>query len=350
MLRVYAAADGDGYAVMPGGLTRVADATDVARRVDAARRRQQGHLGPRRTGRSRRCRCWRRRAARSRSIARRQATCSSRVADNLFWLGRYAERCEDLVRVFRAATSRLVEAASIDDAPELAAMVRAMATLKLLPAEAPASGSIAELEAQVLAALLAEDRQPGLRDTLGQLRHVAWLVRDRLSGDAWRILNQLHQDLRGDVACERAGDALVLLNRIVMTLAAFSGVEAENMTRGHGWRFLSAGRRLERGATLATLVRAMLPPRGRRHRRAVAAARDRRQQHDLPAALLRPGQPGAGAGPARRRRQRAALARLPAAGAGGARRRPAARSRRAGADPRAGAGDASPDRDPGART
>jgi len=34
------------------------------------------------------------------------------------------------------------------------------------------------------------------------------------------------------------------------------------MTRGHGWRFLSAGRRLERGATLATVVRAMLPPRG----------------------------------------------------------------------------------------
>jgi len=141
-------------------------------------------------------------------------------------------------------------------------MVEAMAALKVLPADAPASASIAELEAQVLGAMLAEDHEPGLRGTLGQLRHVAWLVRDRLSGDAWRILNQLHQDLRGGIDCERAGDALVLLNRIVMTLAAFSGVEAENMTRGHGWRFLSAGRRLERGATLATVVRAMLPPRG----------------------------------------------------------------------------------------
>ena len=42
-----------------------------------------------------------------------------------------------------------------------------------------------------------EDAAPGLRDTLGELRHVAGVVRDRLSGDTWRILNQLHQDLRG---------------------------------------------------------------------------------------------------------------------------------------------------------
>jgi uncharacterized circularly permuted ATP-grasp superfamily protein/uncharacterized alpha-E superfamily protein len=260
VVRAFTAADGNGYAVMPGGLTRVADSSAsplVSTQSGGGSKdtwilsdgpvAQVSLLAP---------------AGSPVAVDRAPKDLSSRVADNLFWLGRYAERCENLVRVFRAATSRLVEAASIDDAPELAAMVQAMATLQLVPDDAPASASIAELEAQVLTAMLDEDRQPGLRQTLGQLRHVAWLVRDRLSGDAWRILNQLHQDLRGDVACERAGDALVLLNRIVMTLAAFSGVEAENMTRGHGWRFLSAGRRLERGATLATMVRAMLPAGG----------------------------------------------------------------------------------------
>ena len=47
-----------------------------------------------------------------------------------------------------------------------------------------------------------------------------------------------------------------MLNRSMMTLAAFSGMEVENMTRGHGWRFLDMGRRLERGQTLTTLLRA----------------------------------------------------------------------------------------------
>ena len=39
---------------------------------------------------------------------------------------------------------------------------------------------------------------------------------------------------------------LAHLNRMITDLAAFSGMEMENMTRGHGWRFLDVGRRLER--------------------------------------------------------------------------------------------------------
>jgi len=258
VVRVYAAADGEGYTVMPGGLTRVASTssgTIVSTQAGGGSKDtwviSEGPVSPVTLLPG---------AGGHVAVQRAPKDLSSRVADNLFWLGRYAERSESLVRVFRAATSRLVDATAMADAPELSAMVRAMATLQLVPAGTPSSVSIARLEALMLDAMLAEGRQPGLRDTLGQLRHVAWLVRDRLSGDAWRILNQLHQDLRGEVRIRRAGDALVLLNRIVMTLAAFSGVEAENMTRGHGWRFLSAGRRLERGAMLATLVRALQPP------------------------------------------------------------------------------------------
>jgi uncharacterized alpha-E superfamily protein len=52
--------------------------------------------------------------------------------------------------------------------------------------------------------------------------------------------------------------ALALLNRTIMDLAAFSGMEMENMTRGHGWRFLDIGRRLERSVQLVGLVRAAL--------------------------------------------------------------------------------------------
>jgi len=259
VVRAYAAVSDGGYVVMPGGLTRVAttsSSTVVSTQSGGGSKDTwilaDGPVAP----------VTLLAPAGGPAITRASKDLSSRVADNLFWLGRYAERCESLVRVYRAATSRLVEAASIADAPELSVLVRAMITLQLVPADAAASRSISRLEAQVLEAMLAEGRQPGLRDTLGQLRHVAWLVRDRLSGDAWRILNQLHQDLRGEVRLGRAGDALVLLNRIVMTLAAFSGVEAENMTRGHAWRFLGAGRRLERGAMLATLIRATLPAGG----------------------------------------------------------------------------------------
>ena len=49
-----------------------------------------------------------------------------------------------------------------------------------------------------------------------------------------------------------------VLNTLVHNLAAFSGMEMENMTRGHGWVFLDLGRRIERGIAVARLVEAVL--------------------------------------------------------------------------------------------
>ena len=40
-----------------------------------------------------------------------------------------------------------------------------------------------------------------------------------------------------------------------MTLSAFSGLVMESMTRGHGWRFLDIGRRLERAIQMVELLR-----------------------------------------------------------------------------------------------
>ena len=255
MVRAYAAACGETFAVMPGGLTRVASSSS-----SAIVSMQSGGVSkdtwvladgpvnpvtllPQADG--------------AVVLERAPKDLPSRVADNLFWLGRYAERCEALVRVCRAATARVADAGSLADAPELPSLLRVMAGIHLWPRAVTSVPDVPALERRVIEAMF--DANPGgLRDTLNQLRHVAWLVRDRLSSDAWRILHQLNQDLSGERRPDRAGDSLVLLNRMIVSLAAFSGVEAENMTRGHGWRFLEIGRRLERAVMVATIVRAAL--------------------------------------------------------------------------------------------
>jgi len=83
-------------------------------------------------------------------------------------------------------------------------------------------------------------------------------VRDRFSGDTWRILHQLQTDFPS--ALSRATTAAILqaLHRVIFQLAAFSGMEMENMSRGHAWRFLDIGRRLERAINLLANVRAIL--------------------------------------------------------------------------------------------
>src|SRR5204863_415528 len=79
-------------------------------------------------------------------------------------------------------------------------------------------------------------------------------VRDRLSEDTWRVLNQLHHDFRLRHGRIQLDDVLVHLNRMMTDLAAFGGM-MENTMRGHGWRFLDIGRRLERSINLTTLLR-----------------------------------------------------------------------------------------------
>jgi len=57
-----------------------------------------------------------------------------------------------------------------------------------------------------------------------------------------------------------AVEALAVLNRTIVTLAALRGIELENMTRGPGWHFLSIGRRIERAIQLLDLFRGIIVP------------------------------------------------------------------------------------------
>jgi uncharacterized alpha-E superfamily protein len=98
---------------------------------------------------------------------------------------------------------------------------------------------------------------------LKHLRRVAWLLRDRFSADAWRILNRFDKQFASRPPIEplRMGRALTLLDDAIMTLSAFSGLVMESMTRGDGWRFLDIGRRLERALQMIEMLRYGLSPR-----------------------------------------------------------------------------------------
>jgi uncharacterized alpha-E superfamily protein len=82
------------------------------------------------------------------------------------------------------------------------------------------------------------------------------LLRDRLLAYAWQVLNHLDRQLPGPATPGplRTAEALNLLDHFIMALAALGGVAMESMTRGHGWRFLDLGRRLERAIQMVTLI------------------------------------------------------------------------------------------------
>lgn len=189
----------------------------------------------------------------------------SRVADNLYWLGRYVERAEGLVRLLRALLGRMTEEYGGGPRPELPALLRALASVTRAPKRAAPKGEKAEEPsdaAQLLAAIHDAGQAYSLRSTLGNVRRLASIVRDRLSIDTWRILRRLEHDLDGEAPSRLDADSLpdlmLALDQMIITLAAFSGLGMESMTRGHGWRFLDMGRRIERATYLVDLMRTLL--------------------------------------------------------------------------------------------
>jgi uncharacterized circularly permuted ATP-grasp superfamily protein/uncharacterized alpha-E superfamily protein len=257
VLRVYAAADGDSYAVMPGGLTRVSSATDVPivsiQHGGGSKDTWVIADGPVSTVSL---------LSPARIVVRRErraADLPSRLADNLFWLGRHAERAEHTVRLLRSIVAYLTREDTTEETPALVALLHVLVDLKLLPRRLRQPMPLRDLEHQLLAFLFKQDpHSVGMRRTLAELRRIATAVRDRLSLDTWRILNQLQQDFRLRHGRIQFDDVLVHLNRMITDLAAFSGMVMENMTRGHGWRFLDIGRRLERALNVTGLLRSAL--------------------------------------------------------------------------------------------
>ncbi len=187
----------------------------------------------------------------------------SRVADNLYWLGRHVERAEGAIRLLRSVVTRLSSESEAASMPELPELLQALAEQGQIRPEFvihSAGRQTPIVEQEILAFIFDAHRAGSLRGTLDAMRHVASIVRDRISLDSWRILNRVEQDslrVRTPLSVQ-FGEVLVMLNQMIVDLSAFSGLGMESMTRGPGWRFLDMGRRLERSLGLIALLRSTL--------------------------------------------------------------------------------------------
>jgi len=251
-LRVFAAWTPNGWMVMPGGLTRVA-ADDSVRALSM----QSG-------GSSKDA--WVLSSApvdnfsllggggKTLEVKRQGESAPSRAMDNLYWLGRYAERMESFVRILRAVVARL------SDEPNSALEV---ARKLLIPFSHASDAPIEEIAnesalAHELQTLIYNARTSrGLQQLLGRVEQIAWSVRDRLSLDTWRTVHALATlDNPPDMEMPfEPATARFYLDSLVRRAAALSGLAAENMTRGPNWLFIDMGRRVERAQHLAWLVR-----------------------------------------------------------------------------------------------
>ena len=298
ILRSFLFAEKDGYAVMPGGLTRCAGEKGeltisiqdggVSKDTWVLASEPEPHVS-----------LWQRRITEVRGPASTNpAGLSSRAAENLFWVGRYAERAEGQARLLRIMLDKVkmgkmgLETSTLGEVPpstifteivgedtrevsELAYLRSMIRSLTGLRSSHPGFVSEDEqsLEGELLSIMRDTENSGSLVSTLQALLSAAYAVRDRWSTDTWRVMNNI-EDLCAALdkrSSEDGGtDAQILtdlalqetelasLDQLMIYLSALSGLYAESMTQTIGWISLDMGRRIERALLLIVLCRSSL--------------------------------------------------------------------------------------------
>lgn len=252
VLRVFVAANKDSFTVLPGGLTKVSPSrqtpvkglqlgggskdTWVAQDLNMLQNNPPIILE-------------------SRPAGRMQTGVPSRTADNFFWFGRYSERLEHLLQMLRSITDRLTKQSE----PRLMAQAKEMMMALDRMGFKPCGNQGHETHEQMIETLLHVyyDRtcSGGGADLCQRLFFIASALRDRFSSAFWHVLINIHQQPGNAPQHHQSEHLLNSMKDLLLLLSALSGIESENIVRGHEWRFLDFGKRLERSQNICNLMR-----------------------------------------------------------------------------------------------
>lgn len=260
ILRSFVAASENSYTVMPGGLTRVGQqensflisnqlgsrskdtwviASELERHSSDAAAEEAGQF------------------SRDRDLS----SLPSRVVENMFWMGRYAERAESSLRLLRTVFMVLNGEEPLTDQAKHTLLNAVTAITATTPDISLSDNS--DFEAELIAIILEANRPGSIRANLDAMLYCTEATKELLSSDTLRVINdirdalsELDQNIQGSLVSAPEES----LDPLVTALMALSGLINESMLRGIGWRFLDMGRRLERSLQLTKILKHLLGP------------------------------------------------------------------------------------------
>jgi uncharacterized circularly permuted ATP-grasp superfamily protein/uncharacterized alpha-E superfamily protein len=256
VLRTYVLNTGSGWTAIPGGLVRVAEAEGSVVSMQRGGHSKDAWVlwdGPVDT--------FSLLHPRNEPVELRRVSrgVPSSVADNVFWLGRYVERAENIARILRPMISRVRRA----DEAELGCIIRLHSCLESrhsrLPKVKDRRPTSLEIEQEMISVMTDVKRSDSLASTLAEVSRVGGNVRERLSADMTFLIGQLRDSIRVEPGTQFL-EYPAMLTGCLELLSAFSGMERENINRGLGWLFLTTGRRLERAIYLTRQLREITTP------------------------------------------------------------------------------------------
>jgi uncharacterized alpha-E superfamily protein len=183
----------------------------------------------------------------------------SRVADALFWMGRYLERADHLARAVDVTFHLDLDLHGVLANPVELEWNALLSLLRQPPPPVSAGDPLSAGEAPVVAVqrwlLLDASNAGSVMACLNRARNSARSIRGSISPPMWRELNKLHWRLSDPALQGRVPESPHdFCQEVQLGVLLFHGVCEATMTHDEGWHFIQLGRHLERADTILRVL------------------------------------------------------------------------------------------------
>lgn len=173
----------------------------------------------------------------------------SRVADSLYWMSRYMERCDGMLRMLK-----INYAASQDDMDEFS-WVPALKLFSYMDDEE--AGAISKNSRDVLLYMVtAKENSNSVLNIVTKARENGRSVQDHITKEMWQCLNDFYHSIREDKVAEwlKKDDPITILDNLLKQCLLYFGTTDVTMARGESHAFINLGKYLERGVQTADIL------------------------------------------------------------------------------------------------
>ncbi|WP_029150496.1 alpha-E domain-containing protein [Microbacterium indicum] len=179
----------------------------------------------------------------------------SRIAESLFWIGRYIDRADGTARILDVHLQLLLEDPWADEDTACRSM------LSVMGVAAPPRGEVVRREEVVRRLAVDLDEPTSIAFSVRAARENARRAREIVSAELWEVLNTTNRRMPRRL---RSGQSHEAFQWVLDRSALAYGVVESNAARDESWQFFTLGRAIERIDMIARLLatRSLTPESG----------------------------------------------------------------------------------------
>lgn len=168
----------------------------------------------------------------------------SRIAESLFWIGRYIERADGTARILDVYLQLLLEDVAVDEDTACRALLGVMGH------DAPPERKLSRVD--VVNALATDRTQPAsIAYSVNAARENARRAREIISTELWEVLNGTYANMPRRVNTEQVH---AMFGWVRERSALATGISDSTASRDDAWSFFTLGRSIERADMVARLL------------------------------------------------------------------------------------------------